>query len=69
MKKDIHPKYYKEAVVKCSCGNSFHVGSTKEFCEIEICSNCHPFFTGKEKIIDKAGQVQRFRERLAKKRK
>ena len=69
MKKDIHPKYYKDAQVKCSCGNSFVVGSTKEFIEVEICSKCHPFYTGKEKIIDRAGQVQKFRDRLAKKSK
>lgn len=69
MKKDIHPKYYKDAQVKCSCGNTFTVGSTKESIEVEICSKCHPFYTGKEKIIDKAGQVQKFRDRLAKKSK
>ena len=69
MKKEIHPKYYPEATVKCSCGHIFTVGSTKESIEVEICSACHPFYTGKDKIIDKAGQVQKFRERLSKKRK
>ncbi|MBI4359128.1 MAG: 50S ribosomal protein L31 [Candidatus Nealsonbacteria bacterium] len=69
MKKDIHPPYYPEATVRCSCGHTFTVGSTKESIETEICSACHPFYTGKEKIIDKAGQVQKFRERLSKKRK
>jgi len=68
MKKDIHPKYYKEATVKCACGNTFKVGSTKEFMEIEICSACHPFYTGKEKIVDALGQVQKFKKRLAKKK-
>ncbi len=67
MKKDIHPKYYPKARVVCACGNSFTVGSTKEFTEIEICSKCHPFYTGKEKIVDTLGRVERFRKRLAKK--
>ncbi len=69
MKKDIHPIYYPKARVTCTCGSSFVVGSTKEFMETEICANCHPFYTGKEKIVDKTGQVQKFRERLAKKKK
>jgi len=68
-KKDIHPKYYPNAQVKCACGNTFTIGSTKEFMEIEICSQCHPFYTGKEKIVDTAGRVERFRKRLAKKTK
>jgi large subunit ribosomal protein L31 len=66
MKRDIHPKYYPKARVICACGNTFTVGSTKEFMEIEICSKCHPFYTGKEKIVDKMGRVERFRKRLAK---
>jgi large subunit ribosomal protein L31 len=69
MKDNIHPKYYPDAVVKCSCGNTFTVGSTKEYIEVEICSKCHPFYTGKEKLVDKTGQVQKFRERLARKKK
>ena len=69
MKKDIHPKYYPKAKVTCSCGNTFTVGSTREFLEIEICSNCHPFYTGKSKIVDTQGQVQKFRERMAKSKK
>ena len=68
MKKDIHPKYYPKAQVKCACGNTFTVGATKEFIETEICSKCHPFYTGKEKILDTLGQVQKFRKRLAKKK-
>jgi len=66
-KKDIHPKYYPNAKVQCACGNIFSVGSTKEFIEVEICSKCHPFYTGKGKIIDKMGRVERFKKRLAKK--
>jgi large subunit ribosomal protein L31 len=66
MKKDIHPKYYPEAKVKCACGHTFTVGSTKPEIEVEICSACHPFYTGKEKIIE-TGQVERYRARLSKK--
>lgn len=69
MKKDIHPKYYDKAKVACSCGNIFEVGSTKEYMEIEICSKCHPFYTGKEKIVDTMGRVERFKKRLEKKKK
>ena len=65
MKKDIHPTYYPKAKVKCACGNSFYIGSTKPEIEVEICSACHPFYTGKEKIIE-TGQVEKFRKRLAK---
>jgi len=67
MKKDIHPQYYPKAQVKCACGNSFTVGSTKEFIEVEVCSKCHPFYTGKEKIIDTMGRVEKFKKRMAKK--
>ncbi len=59
MKKDIHPKYGK-ATISCACGNSFETGSTKKNMKVEICSACHPFFTGKQKIIDTAGRVERF---------
>jgi len=69
VKKDIHPKYYPNAQVKCACGNSFAVGSTKEFIEIEICSKCHPFYTGKERIVDTMGRVEKFRKRLEKKKR
>lgn len=68
MKKEIHPKYYPKAQVKCACGNTFTVGSTKEFIETEICSKCHSFYTGKEKLLDTVDQVQKFRKRLAKKK-
>lgn len=67
MKKDIHPTYFPDARVICACGNTFAVGSTKELIEVEVCSKCHPFYTGKEKTFDAIGQVQKFRKRLAKK--
>jgi len=67
MKKNIHPKYYPNAKVRCACGNTFEVGSTKESLEVEICSKCHPFYTGKEKITDVMGRVEKFRKRAAKK--
>lgn len=69
MKQDIHPQYHPDAKVHCACGSSFSVGSTMERIEAEICSNCHPFYTGKEKIIDTLGRVEKFRKRLAKKEK
>jgi len=62
MKKDIHPQY-KTAKVTCSCGNTFEVGSTVDEINVEICSACHPFFTGKEKLMDTAGRVDKFRAR------
>lgn len=67
MKQDIHPQYFSGAKVKCACGNTFNVGSTKEAIETEICSSCHPFYTGKEKMIDTAGRVEKFKARLSKK--
>ncbi|MBI2626967.1 MAG: 50S ribosomal protein L31 [Parcubacteria group bacterium] len=67
MKSSIHPKYYPESSVKCVCGNTFKVGSTKSNLEIEICSNCHPFYTGHEKVLDTRGRVERFKKRLEKK--
>lgn len=66
MKKEIHPQYYPKAKVKCSCGHTFTVGSTKPEINTEICSKCHPFYTGKDKIIDTAGRVERFKKRLQK---
>ncbi len=67
MKPGIHPKY-KEVSVKCSCGNSFDTRSTyeKDELHVEVCSSCHPFYTGKQKILDTAGQVDKFRRRYAK---
>jgi large subunit ribosomal protein L31 len=69
MKKSIHPTYYNDAKIICSCGNSLTVGSTVKQAHVEICSSCHPFFTGKEKIIDTAGKVERFKAREEKSRK
>jgi len=66
MKKKIHPKYNKEAEIKCACGNVFKVGSTVEKIDIEICNSCHPFYTGKEKLIDSTGRVDRFKQRVEK---
>ncbi|MDO8590868.1 MAG: 50S ribosomal protein L31 [bacterium] len=66
MKADIHPQYFPEAKVTCACGNVFTIGSTKEKFEVEICSNCHPFYTGNDKVIDAAGRVERFKVRAAK---
>ena len=67
MKKDIHPKYYKKAKITCACGHIFTIGSTKENLETEICSYCHPFYTGKAKTIDTLGRVERFKQKIAKK--
>lgn len=66
MKKDLHPTYFENATVACACGNAFSVGSTKEKIEVEICSNCHPFYTGNEKVIDAAGRVEKFKSKRAK---
>lgn len=62
MKANIHPKYV-EAVAKCACGESFVTGSTKKELRVEICSKCHPFFTGKQKFIDAGGRIDRFKKR------
>jgi len=62
MKKDIHPKYV-EAQVVCSCGNTFTTGSTKPVLKVELCSKCHPFFTGEMRIVDTARRVERFKKR------
>jgi len=63
MKEKIHPKYFNDAVVTCSCGNTFVTGSTKKTLKIELCSKCHPYFTGEQKVIDTAGRVERFKKR------
>lgn len=62
MKKGIHPKYYAEATITCSCGSVFKTGSTQEKMEIEICSQCHPLYTGKQKALDSTGRVDRFKK-------
>ena len=66
MKKDIHPQYYPQAKVHCACGAKFIVGSTKPEIHIEICSSCHPFYSGKDKLIDVAGRVEKFKARKTK---
>ncbi|OQA35686.1 MAG: 50S ribosomal protein L31 [Parcubacteria group bacterium ADurb.Bin326] len=64
MKKDIHPKYYPEAKVACACGNTFTIGSTREEIAVEICSACHPFYTGKQKLVDTAKRVDKFNKKV-----
>ena len=63
MKEGIHPKYG-TAKVRCACGNEFEVGSTKEEIKVDNCSKCHPFFTGKQKLVDTGGRVDRFKKRF-----
>jgi len=65
MKKKIHPDYH-DVTVTCACGNSFETRSTKKVLKVEICSACHPFFTGKQKLVDSAGRVERFQKRYGK---
>ena len=65
MKKNIHPKYF-ETTIQCACGNKIEVGSTKKDIRVEICSQCHPFFTGKQKLVDTAGRIERFRKKYEK---
>ena len=64
MKEKIHPKYYPEAHVVCACGNSWTTGATVPEIRVDVCSACHPFFTGEQRIVDTAGQVDRFMKRL-----
>ena len=63
MKEGIHPQYYTDAKVICSCGNTFTTGSTQKVLKVELCSKCHPFFTGEQRIVDTAGRVERFKKR------
>ncbi len=65
MKADIHPTYNADAKVSCACGAVFPIGGTKKDMHVEICSNCHPFYTGTEKVIDTAGRVEKFKARRA----
>ena len=65
MKKDIHPDYA-DTTVRCACGNEISIGSTKSGISVEICSKCHPFYTGKQKLVDSAGRIERFRRKYAK---
>ncbi|OQA52070.1 MAG: 50S ribosomal protein L31 [candidate division WS2 bacterium ADurb.Bin280] len=69
MKKDIHPKYFENTKVTCSCGASFEIGSTIPELKVEICSNCHPVYTGKKKFIDTAGRLEKFMAKMEKSKK
>jgi large subunit ribosomal protein L31 len=64
MRKEIHPEYTRSSA-SCACGASFEVGSTRENIKVEICSQCHPFFTGKQKLVDSAGRIDRFKKKYA----
>ena len=66
MKPEIHPTY-NQVDVHCACGEAFKTGSTRKELRVEICSKCHPFFTGKQKLVDSAGRIDRFKQRFAKK--
>ena len=63
MKDKIHPKYYTDAEVVCSCGNTFTAGATKKLLKVELCSKCHPFFTGERRMLDTTGRVERVKKR------
>ena len=65
MKTEIHPKYFPKATVICACGNTFVTGATQEEIRVEICAQCHPFYTGEEKLMDIAGRVEKFKSRRA----
>lgn len=65
MKKEIHPKYFRTKAT-CACGATYDIGSTKENIRVDICSNCHPLFTGKQKLMDTEGRVERFKKKYAK---
>lgn len=64
MQEGIHPEYNHDTVVKCACGNTFTTGSTKQELKVDVCSNCHPFYTGKQKNIDAGGRVDRFMKKF-----
>lgn len=64
VKEGIHPNYHADTVVKCACGAAFETGSTKKDVHVEICSKCHPFFTGKQKFVDTGGRVEKFRKKF-----
>jgi large subunit ribosomal protein L31 len=63
MKDKIHPKYFNDAKVICSCGNTFTTGSTRKELKVEVCSQCHPFYTGERRVLDATGRVERFKKR------
>lgn len=64
MKVDIHPMYHEKVRVSCACGNTFETGSTEKEIRVEVCSNCHPFYTGKQKLVDTTGRVDKFQQRM-----
>ena len=66
MKKNIHPTYYPDATVKCACGADYQFGSTVKQAKVDVCSNCHPFYTGKQKLVDTARRVEKFEAKTAK---
>ena len=65
MKQGIHPKWHHDAVVSCACGNTFTTGSIQKTIEVDICSACHPFFTGEMKFVDRQGRVDKFKKKMA----
>ena len=65
MKKEIHPKWYPEAKISCACGYKFTAGATVPEIKVEICSQCHPFYTGQERLVDTAGRVEKFEKKMA----
>ncbi len=67
MKKDTHPTYYEKAKITCACGNVITTGSTVESISVELCSNCHPLYTGKQKLVDTARRVDKFKKRISQK--
>jgi len=66
MKQGIHPQYYSDCQVSCVCGNKFTTGSTVEKIDVDVCSKCHPFFTGQQKFVDIKGRIDKFNEKMAK---
>ncbi|AWB10834.1 LSU ribosomal protein L31P [Thermodesulfobium acidiphilum] len=69
MKEGIHPRFYEDCVVTCACGNTFTTGSTRKSIKVEICSKCHPFFTGTQKLVDTEGRIEKFNKKYSKKNK
>lgn len=69
MKSDIHPQYFGKVTATCACGATYIVGSTKDQINVEICSSCHPFYTGQDKVLDTTGRVDRFKKRTAQAKK
>lgn len=65
MKKNIHPLYYEDAVIRCACGNEIRVGATRKEMRVEVCSNCHPFYTGESRFIDTEGKIEKFMKKYA----